>query len=151
MNKLNYKTLEEQGYQGYLLKEAPERILQFGEGNFMRAFVDYFVDVMNEKTDFNSKVVLVQPTGRHTGPDSITHKINEQEGLYTLYLRGFEKGQKVNDKRIISCVSRCLNVKEDYEAVMACAENPELRFITCNTTEAGIVSVSYTHLRAHET
>lgn len=139
MNKLNYKTLEEQGYQGYLLKEAPERILQFGEGNFMRAFVDYFVDVMNEKTDFNSKVVLVQPTGRHTGPDSITHKINEQEGLYTLYLRGFEKGQKVNDKRIISCVSRCLNVKEDYEAVMACAENPELRFITCNTTEAGIV------------
>ena len=139
MNKLDYKTLEEQGYQGYLLKEAPERILQFGEGNFMRAFVDYFVDVMNEKTDFNSKVVLVQPTGRHTGPDSITHKINEQEGLYTLYLRGFEKGQKVNDKRIISCVSRCLNVKEDYEAVMACAENPELRFITCNTTEAGIV------------
>ena len=52
MNKLNYKTLEEQGYQGYLLKEAPERILQFGEGNFMRAFVDYFVDVMNEKTGF---------------------------------------------------------------------------------------------------
>lgn len=139
MNTLCYKTLEEQNYQGYLLKDAPERILQFGEGNFMRAFVDYFVDVMNEKTDFKSKIVLVQPTGRHTGPGSITHKLNEQEGLYTLYLRGFEKGKKVNDKRIISCVSRCLNVKEDYAAVMECAENPDLRFITCNTTEAGIV------------
>ena len=137
MKKLSYATLEEQGYEGYLLKEAPERVLQFGEGNFLRAFVDYFIDMMNEKAGFNSKVVLVQPIANH-GSFSLADVINEQEGLYTLYLRGFEKGQKVNDKRIISCVSRCLNVHSDYEQVMACAENPELRFITCNTTEAGI-------------
>lgn len=137
MKNLNYQTLEEQGYDGYLLKDAPERVLQFGEGNFLRAFVDYFIDMMNEKADFNSKVVLVQPIPNR-GDFSLKNVINEQEGLYTLYLRGFENGQSVNAKRVISCVSRCLNVYEDYEAVMACADNPELRYIACNTTEAGI-------------
>lgn len=136
MKKLSYQTLEEQSYQGYLLKDAPERVIQFGEGNFMRAFTDYFIDLMNEKADFNSKVVLVQPASSQS---SLRDRINEQEGLYTLYLRGYENGREVNDKRIISCVSRCLNMYRDYEAVMRCAENPELRYITCNTTEAGIV------------
>ncbi|WP_124065374.1 tagaturonate reductase [Clostridium sp. E02] len=134
MEKLCYETLEKQGYEGYLLKEAPERVLQFGEGNFLRAFVDYFIDVLNEKTGFNSKVVLCQPIA-----PGLADKINEQEGLYTLFLRGFEHGKKVNAKRVISCVSRCLNPYEDYEAVLSCAENPDLRYIACNTTEAGIV------------
>ena len=137
MKKLCYQTLKDQGYEGYLLENAPERVLQFGEGNFLRAFVDYFIDMMNEKAGFNSKVVLVQPIANHTG-FSLADVINEQDGLYTLYLRGFENGRKVNDKRIISCVSRCLNVHSDYEQVMACAKNPDLRFIACNTTEAGI-------------
>lgn len=137
MKKLSYKTLEEQSYNGYLLKNAPERIIQFGEGNFMRAFVDYFIDMINEKAGFNSKVVLVQPIASQSN-SGLRDMINEQEGLYTLYLRGFENGCKVNDKRIISCVSRCLNVYSDYEEVLKCADNPELRYITCNTTEAGI-------------
>lgn len=135
MENLSYKTLEEQGYDGFLLKDAPERVLQFGEGNFLRAFVDYFVDMMNEKAGFNSKVVVCQPIGSST---KVKDMINEQEGLYTLYLRGFENGQKVNTKRIISCVSRCLNPYQDFDALMDCAKNPDLRFITCNTTEAGI-------------
>lgn len=138
MKKLSYQTLSEQGYDGFLLKDAPERVLQFGEGNFLRAFVDYFIDMMNEKAGFNSKVALVQSIPNH-GSFNLADVINEQDGLYTLYLRGFENGQKVNDKRIISCVSRCLNVYSEYEAVMAYADKPELRFITCNTTEAGIV------------
>ncbi|WP_455437690.1 tagaturonate reductase [Hungatella hathewayi] len=133
MEKLCYETLEKQGYDGYLLKDAPERVLQFGEGNFLRAFVDYFIDMMNEKADFNSKVVLCQPIA-----PGLADMINEQEGLYTLFLRGFENGRKVNDKRVISCVSRCLNPYKDYDAVLACAKNPDLRFIACNTTEAGI-------------
>ena len=61
MKKLSYETLKEQGDEGYLLEDAPERVLQFGEGNFLRAFADYFIDIMNEKAGFNSKVVLVQP------------------------------------------------------------------------------------------
>lgn len=134
MKKLSYQTLREQNYDGYLLPEAPERVLQFGEGNFLRAFVDYFIDILNEKTRFQSKVVLCQPIA-----PGLADLINEQEGLYTLYLRGFQNGQKVNQKRVISCVSRCLNPYKDYEEVLACAENPDLRYIACNTTEAGIV------------
>ena len=89
--------------------------------------------MLNEKTGFNSKVVLCQPIA-----PGLADKINEQEGLYTLYLRGFQDGAKVNKKRIISCVSRCLNPYNDFEEVLKCAENPDLRYITCNTTEAGI-------------
>lgn len=135
MKKLCYETLNEMGYDGYLLKDAPERVLQFGEGNFLRAFVDHFIDVMNEKAGFNSKVVLCQPIG---GGDMVRGFINEQEGLYTLFLRGSENGQAVNEKRVISCVSRCINPYSQYDELMACAKNPELRFIACNTTEAGI-------------
>lgn len=136
MKKLSYQTLKEIGYSGYLLEDAPERVLQFGEGNFLRAFVDYFIDRMNEAAGFQSKVVLVQPIG---GGDMVRNFINEQEGLYTLFLRGSENGQEVTEKRVISCVSRCINPYNDYEAYMECAKNPELRFIACNTTEAGIV------------
>ena len=134
MEKLSYKTLADQGYDGYLLKEAPERVLQFGEGNFLRAFVDYFIDEMNEKAGFNGKVVLTQPIAPGLAP-----MINDQEGLYTLFLRGRENGQQVNRKRVISCVSRCINPYEDFQALMDCAKNPDLRFLVSNTTEAGIV------------
>ena len=137
MKLLNYDTLQQQGYEGYLLEEAPERILQFGEGNFLRAFVDYFVDVANESCGFDTKVVLAQPIA-----PGLADMINAQQGLYTLYLRGFENGQKVNDKRIISCVSRCINPYNDYAALLACAHNPALRFLVSNTTEAGIVHES---------
>ena len=133
MNKLNYNTLKKIGYDGYLLPEAPERVLQFGEGNFLRAFVDYFFDVMNETADFNGKVVVSQPIA-----GGLAGMINDQEGLYTLFLRGSENGEKVSKKRVISAISRCINPYEDYAALMACAENKDLRFIVSNTTEAGI-------------
>ncbi|MBO5905291.1 MAG: tagaturonate reductase [Kiritimatiellae bacterium] len=135
MNKLSYKTLTETGFGGYLLREAPERVLQFGEGNFLRAFVDYFIDILNEKAGFNGKVCLVQPI---PGGDFIRDAINAQEGLYTLYLRGFENGGAVNRKRVISSVSRCINPYVDNAAFLDNAKNPDLRFIVSNTTEAGI-------------
>jgi tagaturonate reductase len=135
MDRLNYEVLEKSGYDGYILKKAPEKVLQFGEGNFLRAFVDYWFDLANEKADFNGKCVLVQPIA-----PGLATMINEQEGLYTLYLRGSEKGQKVDDKRVISSVSRCLNPyeKSDYEAMMEVAASDDLEFIVSNTTEAGI-------------
>ena len=136
MKKLSYETLKEQGYDGYLLESAPEKVLQFGEGNFMRAFVDYFFNEMNKKADFNGKVVLVQPIGN--GSFRLNDKINEQGGLYTLYLQGFQDGKEVREKEIMSSVSRCLNAYEDWDAVLETASNPDLRFISCNTTEAGI-------------
>lgn len=134
MNRLNYSTLNEVGYDGFILKDAPEKVLQFGEGNFLRAFVDYFFDVMNESGDFNGKVAVAQPIG-----GGMADIINEQEGLYTLFLRGSENGQKVSKKRVISTISRCINPYNDYDALMECASNESLRFIVSNTTEAGIV------------
>ena len=136
METLNYQVLEKSGYDGYILKNAPEKVLQFGEGNFLRAFVDYWFDLANEKADWNGKCVLVQPIA-----PGLAKMINEQEGLYTLYLRGSENGQKVDDRRVISSVSRCLNPyeKADYEKMMDVAASDDLEIIVSNTTEAGIV------------
>ena len=136
MNSLNYQTLKQTGYQGYIKEHAPEKVMQFGEGNFLRAFVDYWFDIANEKADWNGKCALIQPI-----PQGLTELINEQEGLYTLYLRGMDHGKKVDAKRVISSVSRCINPyeKKGYDAMMALAVSDELEYIVSNTTEAGIV------------
>ena len=134
MEQLNYKVLKESGYDGYVLEKGPEKVLQFGEGNFLRAFVDDFIDLANEKVGYNGKVVLVQPIAQ-----GLTELINRQEGLYTLYLRGSENGKKVDEKRVISCVSRCVNPYGEWDKVLETARNPELEIVVSNTTEAGIV------------
>ena len=135
MERISYKTLEAVGYNGYILKSAPEKVMQFGEGNFLRAFVDYWFDVSNEKAGWNGKCCLVQPIAQ-----GLTKLINEQEGLYTLYLRGTENGQKVDRKRVISSVSRCLNPYEadGFEEMMKLAVSDDLEYVVSNTTEAGI-------------
>ncbi|MBQ3795293.1 MAG: tagaturonate reductase [Butyrivibrio sp.] len=135
MELLNYEVLGKSGYEGYVLKDAPVKVLQFGEGNFMRAFVDYFFDISNEKAGFNGKVALVQPISM-----GLTELVNKQEGLYTLYLRGSENGQKVDAKRVISAVDCCLNPynKADYDKMMEIAVSDDLDIIASNTTEAGI-------------
>jgi tagaturonate reductase len=101
----------------------------------MRAFVDYFFDISNEKAGFNGKVALVQPINM-----GLTELINKQEGLYTLYLRGSENGQKVDAKRVISAVDCCLNPydKADFDKMMEIAVSDDLDIIASNTTEAGI-------------
>lgn len=136
MERLNYEVLQKSGYQGYILENAPEKVLQFGEGNFLRAFVNYWFDVANEKAGWNGKCVLVQPIQM-----GLADMINEQEGLYTLYLRGRENGEKVDRKRVISCVSRCLNPYDaaGYDAMMELARSADLEYVVSNTTEAGIV------------
>ena len=138
METLNYKVLESTGYNGYILKDAPVKVMQFGEGNFLRAFVDYFFDIANEKAGYNGKVKLVQPIANFP---QMADWINEQEGLYTLYLRGSENGQKVDGKRVISSVTRGPNPyeKADYEKMMDVAASDDLEIIVSNTTEAGIV------------
>ena len=134
MDQLNYAVLKASGYDGFVMEKGVEKVMQFGEGNFLRAFVDDFIDIANEKTGFNGKVVLVQPIAQ-----GLTELINKQEGLYTLYLRGSEKGRKVDDKRVISCVSRCLNPYGEWDKVLELARSKDLEIIVSNTTEAGIV------------
>ena len=134
MEQLNYEVLKKTGYDGYILEKAPEKVMQFGEGNFLRAFVDNFIDIANEKAGYNGKAVLVQPIAQ-----GLTDLINRQEGLYTLYLRGSENGEKIDRKRVISAVSRCINPYGDWESVLALARSADLEIIVSNTTEAGIV------------
>lgn len=133
MERLSYQTLKLAGYNGYLLEKAPVRVLQFGEGVFLRGFVDYFFDVLNEKGLFFGKAVVIQPLSEGRGED-----INRQDGLYTLYLRGLENGEKCSVKRVISFIDRVINPYSDPQAFYDCAKNADLRFITSNTTEAGI-------------
>lgn len=116
-------------------KTLPEKVIQFGEGNFLRAFVDYMFDEINAQGLFEGGITLIQPI---PGGDFLRNILNEQEGLYTLIARGREDGQKVAAKRLITCVNRCINPYVDLDVYNKCAENPELRFVVSNTTEAGI-------------
>ena len=112
----------------------PVKVLQFGEGNFLRAFVDYFIDIANEKTDFNGSVVLVKPISFGN-----LDRFHEQDCRYTVILRGLEDGQRVEKTRLITSVSDAVDAINEYEKYSAYAREPELRFIVSNTTEAGIV------------
>ncbi|MEX1241716.1 MAG: tagaturonate reductase [Cyclobacteriaceae bacterium] len=111
----------------------PVKILQFGEGNFLRAFADWMVDMMNEKSDFNGAVQIVQPIAQGMG-----EKVNSQDGLYHVVLNGIRQGQPIREIRLITCIEGVINPFEDYQGYLKAGENPDLRFIISNTTEAGI-------------
>lgn len=115
-------------------KEHPIRVVQFGEGNFLRAFVDYMIDVANEAGMFDGSIAIVKPIsfGNLEG-------FQKQDNLYTVVLRGKENGQTVNDSRIVTSVAKAIDCKEDYEEYMGLAHLESLRFVVSNTTEAGIV------------
>ena len=111
----------------------PERVIQFGEGNFLRAFANWMIHEMNKKAGFDSGVVVVQPIAH-----GLTKILNNQDGLYTLYLNGIKNGKAVSEYQIIDCIQRAINPYENYPFYLANAENPDLRFVISNTTEAGI-------------
>lgn len=110
-----------------------ERVLQFGEGNFLRGFVDWMLDRLNKENEGDYGVVIVQPL-----KNGLVDKINEQDGLYSLYLRGLKNGERTEEKRVVECITRGINPYTDTDSFFECAKNPELRFIVSNTTEAGI-------------
>ena len=111
----------------------PEKVIQFGEGNFLRAFVDWIIFNMNEKTDFNGSVVVVQPIER-----GMIDMLNGQDCLYHVNLQGLDNGEPVNSLTKIDVISRALNAYTQNEEFMHLAEQPEIRFVISNTTEAGI-------------
>lgn len=115
-------------------KIRPERIIQFGEGNFLRAFIDWIVFNMNEKVNFDSNVVVVQPIEQ-----GMVDILNSQGGLYHLILKGLDKGEAVYNIQLIDVISRGLNPYTHFEDYLKLATNPDIRFIISNTTEAGIV------------
>lgn len=115
-------------------KKMRERIIQFGSGNFLRAFADAFVDTLNKKGLFDGSVVIVQSTSSKTGDT-----INTQNGKYHLLIRGVENGENIDSVREIDCISRCVNANADFDGFLSLAHNPDMIFIVSNTTEAGIV------------
>ena len=130
MKQLNKNILDPKLKTG---SSRPERIIQFGEGNFLRAFVDEMIDTLNEKDLFDGSIVVIQPI-----KNGLIDILNEQDGLYTLFLRGMIEGKEVCYKKIVTSISRGINPYINYEDYIECAENDDLRFVVSNTTEAGI-------------
>jgi len=125
------KTLNRHDFPG---ARYPDRIIQFGEGNFLRAFIDWQIDLLNEHTDLNAGVVVVRPIDSEFPPS-----LSTQDGLYTTVIRGLnEQGEAVSDAHLIRSVNREINVYQDYDAFLKLAHNPAIRFVFSNTTEAGI-------------
>ncbi|QKN81867.1 tagaturonate reductase [Scandinavium goeteborgense] len=125
------KTLNRRDFPG---AQYPERIIQFGEGNFLRAFVDWQIDLLNEHTDLNAGVVIVRPIDSDFPPS-----LSTQDGLYTTIIRGLnEQGEAVSDARLIRSVNREISAYADFQEYLKLAHNPDMRFVFSNTTEAGI-------------
>ncbi len=114
----------------------PITILQVGDGNFLRGFVDWMVDVANGQGLLNDGVAIVHPLDK-----GIANLLKAQDNLYTVLLRGIEQGQEVETRRVVSCVSDALNPYVDWNRLLAYAISPALRFFVSNTTEAGIADV----------
>ncbi len=109
------------------------KILQFGEGNFLRAFIEWIIQDLNDKGAINADVAVVQPM-----PFGRVKELSEQDGLYTLRLEGIDKGEKVKKSRVIDVIGDCINPFEQYDKYLAYGESEDLQVIISNTTEAGI-------------
>ena len=112
--------------------QVKETVIQFGEGGFLRGFVDYFFHQLREKGLYDGKIVVVQPIEK-----GMCEVLAEQNGEYNLFLRGIENGEVVNEHTHITSISRALNPYTQYEDYIALAENPDLRVLVSNTTESG--------------
>lgn len=113
---------------------APVKIMQFGEGNFLRAFVDWFIQNMNDSGKYEGHVVVVQPL-----PQGRVQNLQDQDGLYTLILQGInESGKAVIKSRIIDVLDDFVNPYTEYTKFLKYASSPDLEVVISNTTEAGI-------------
>lgn len=119
------------------MSNVKETVIQFGEGGFLRGFVDYFFQKMKDQGLFDGSVVVVQPIER-----GMCEMLEKQNCEYNLFLRGIDSGEVVDEHTHISVISRCVNPYTDFQGYMALAENPDIRFIVSNTTEAGIEFVA---------
>ncbi len=129
MKKLNRKDQN-------LKNKLPVKVIQFGEGNFLRAFVDYGFQKLNKECDFNAGVAVVQPIDR-----GLVKMLNEQDGLFTLFMKGVKKGKEIQETELISNIVKGVDPYSDFDEYLNLAKEEELAFIISNTTEAGIAYV----------
>jgi tagaturonate reductase len=114
-------------------REFPIRILQFGGGNFLRAFTGWMVEILNEVTDFGGDIAVVKPTARGS-----YSRLKQQQGLYHVLLKGIKDGQEVAETKRIHCIRDIVNPYAQWNEYLRLAELPTIRFVISNTTEAGI-------------
>ena len=130
MKKLNRKNLG-------LEDKFPIKIVQFGEGNFLRAFIGYAFQELNKAVSFNAGIAVVQPIDR-----GLVKMLNEQDGLYTLFMKGVKKGKEIQDIELISNIVKGVDPYSNFDDYLSLAKEESLDFIISNTTEAGIAYVS---------
>ena len=111
----------------------PEKVIQFGEGGFLRGFVDWILQLTNEMTDFDGSVVVVQPIDK-----GMCAMLESQNCVYTHVMRGLKDGEPTIDKKFIDVISRTVEPYKDWASYIALADNPDFRFVVSNTTESGI-------------
>jgi tagaturonate reductase len=115
-------------------KRPTERIVQFGEGNFLRAFLDWKIDLLNERIGGDWGAVVVRPIA-----GGVAASLNEQDGVYTTLVRGHDgQGREVSQARQIACVRREIPCYGDWQGVLALARDANMCLVASNTTEAGI-------------
>ena len=115
-----------------------EKIIQFGEGGFLRGFVDWMVEILNEEADFGASVVVVQPI-----KNGMCKILTEQNCNYTHIMRGLQNGTPTTEEKHITAISKCVEPYEDFSEYLKLAENKNFRFIVSNTTESGIAFCGY--------
>jgi len=120
-----------------LEEKLPIKIIQFGEGNFLRAFVGYAFQELNKTTDFNAGIAVVQPIDK-----GLVNMLNDQDGLYTLFMKGVKKGEEIQNIELISNIVKAVDPYADFNGYLSLAKEASLEFIISNTTEAGIAYVS---------
>ena len=115
------------------IKPLKNKVLQFGGGNFLRAFADWMIQELNEKTNFESNVIIVKPTDNGT-----YNTLRRQEGLFHVLTNGIKDNKLVFDIQLITCVNQVINPYIEWDIFIKSAEDSDFRFIISNTTEAGI-------------
>jgi len=135
LSKYNIKNIQAEKVQlpDLRLFDLPEKVLQFGTGVLLRGLPDYFIDKANKQGVFNGRIVVVKSTD---GGDATAFE--KQDGLYTICVRGIEEGKNQEENIVCSSVSRVLSAKNEWNKILECAHNPQMKIIISNTTEVGI-------------
>ncbi|KAB8292665.1 tagaturonate reductase [Bifidobacterium avesanii] len=133
MEKLNVNVAIERGLTTADAANRPIKLIQFGEGNFLRAFVDWIVQQLNNNGLFNGNVAIVQPL-----PFGRVAELEKQNNLYTVILEGLKNGREVQSREVIDSVGKTVDPYQDFDAYLALADDPNTQIIISNTTEAGI-------------
>lgn len=117
--------------------KLPIKIIQFGEGNFLRAFIEYAFQKLNKEQNFKAGISVVQPIDK-----GMISMLNDQDGLYTLFTKGIRDGKEIEEIELITNIVKGIDPYKNFEEFLSLAKEEELEFVISNTTEAGIAYIT---------